>query len=133
RCVLPCVARRAARALYLLGGMGTEELRSAIEDPARQAGLLLEPGLVDLLVRDLEGQPGALPMMSHALRACWKRREGRTLTVAGYPPTGGIREAVARSAEAVYEQVDPDERALVRDLMLRLVVPGRGGCPSGGD
>ena len=67
--VHPGFARMAERGLYLLGGMGTEELRSAIEDPARQAGLLLEPGLVDLLVRDLEGQPGALPMMSHALRA----------------------------------------------------------------
>ena len=127
--VHPEFARMAERGLYLLGGMGTEELRSAIENPARQAGLLLEPGLVDLLVRDLEGQPGALPMMSHALRACWNRREGRTLTVAGYTATGGIREAVARSAEAIYEQVDPDERVLVRDLMLRLVVPGREGEP----
>ena len=127
--VHPNFARLAERGLYLLGGMGVEELRSAIEGPARQAGLLLEPGLVDLLVRDLEGEPGALPMMSHALRACWERREGRTLTVSGYAATGGIREAVARTAEAVYEQVGVEERVLVRDLMLRLVVPGREGEP----
>ncbi len=127
--VHPAFTRLVERGLYFLGGMGPEDLRAAIEGPARQAGLQLEPGLVDLLVRELEGQPGALPMMSHALRACWERREGRTLTVAGYAATGGIREAVARSAEAVYEQVGPAERVLVRDLMLRLVMPGREGEP----
>ena len=31
------------------------------------AGLRLEHGLVDLLIRDTEGQPGALPLLSHAL------------------------------------------------------------------
>ena len=30
-------------------------------------GLLVEPGLVDLLVREVEGEPGALPLLSHAL------------------------------------------------------------------
>ena len=127
--VHPEFARLAESGLYLLGGMDRDGLRSAIEDPARQAGLVLEPGLVDLVARDLEGQPGALPMMSHALRACWARREGRTLTVGGYNATGGIREAVARSAEEVYEQVGPAERLLMRDLMLRLVMPGPEGEP----
>ena len=53
-------------------------------------------GLVDLLVREVEGEPGALPLLSHALRQTWQRREGRTLTVDGYRAGGGIRGAVAR-------------------------------------
>ena len=96
----PGFARLVERGLYLLGPMGEDDLRAAIEGPARQAGLLLEPGLVDLLVREVEGEPGALPLLSHALRQTWERREGRTLTVAGYRATGGIRGAVAQSAEA---------------------------------
>ena len=92
-------ARLVERGLYLLGAMGEDDLRAAIEGPAHQAGLLLEPGLVDLLVREVEGEPGALPLLSHALRQTWERREGRTLTVAGYRATGGIRGAVAQSAE----------------------------------
>ena len=63
-------------------------------------GLRIEPGLVDLLLRDLEDEPGALPMLSHALVQTWERREGATLTVDGYRATGGIRGAVAQSAEA---------------------------------
>ena len=92
------------RGLFLLKSMDESDLRAAIEGPARQAGLLLEPGLVDLLVRDVEGEPGALPLLSHALRQSWQRREGRTLTVASYQASGGIRGAVAQSAEQVYEQ-----------------------------
>ena len=74
----PDFARLVERGLYLLGAMDDAELRAAIEGPARQAGLLLEPGLVDLLVREVEGEPGALPLLSHALRETWSAaRAGR--------------------------------------------------------
>ena len=116
-------ARLVERGLFLLSAMGAEQLRACIEGPAHQAGLLLEHGLVDLLVREVEGEPGALPLLSHALRETWAHREGRSLTVAGYQASGGIRGAVARSAEEVYERVEPEHRAIVRDLMLRLVTP----------
>ena len=109
--------------------MAEADLRAAIEGPAHQAGLLLEPGLVDLLVREVEGEPGALPLLSHALRQTWERREGRTLTVAGYQATGGIRGAISRTAEEVYERVPPDQRAELRDLLLRLVESSVDGEP----
>ena len=122
-------ARLIERGLFLIRPMGDADLRAAIEGPARQAGLLLEPGLVDLLIRDVEGEPGALPLLSHALRQTWERREGRTLTVAGYQASGGIRAAVAQSAEAVYEQASPEQRPILRDLLLRLVAPSPEGEP----
>ncbi len=92
----PGFARRMEQSLYLLKAMDEADLRAAIEAPARQAGLLLEAGLVDLLIRDVEGEPGALPLLSHALRETWLAREGRTLTVAGYQAAGGIRGAVSK-------------------------------------
>jgi WD40 repeat protein len=125
----PEVSRLIERGLYLLGAMVDDDLRAAIEGPARQAGLPIEPGLVDLLVREVEGEPGALPLLSHALRETWLRREGRTLTVAGYQATGGIRGAVSQSAEDVYQRVDPDQQAAIRDLLLRLVIPTEEGEP----
>jgi WD40 repeat protein/DNA-binding SARP family transcriptional activator len=122
-------ARLIEPGLYLLGALGDADLRAAIQGPADQAGLLLEPGLVELLVQDVRGEPGALPMLSHALRTTWERREGRTLTVDGYRATGGIRGAVAQSAEALYAQVPSEQRPLVRDLLLRLVAPSPDGEP----
>jgi WD40 repeat protein/DNA-binding SARP family transcriptional activator/energy-coupling factor transporter ATP-binding protein EcfA2 len=125
----PGFARLIEPGVYLLGVMDETDLRVAVEGPAHQAGLLLEPGLVELLVRETEGEPGALPLLSHALRTTWLRREGRTLTVDGYRDSGGIRGAVAQSAEALYGQVPSEQRQLVRDLFMRLVAPGSDGEP----
>ena len=120
----PVLARLVERGLYVLAAMTPDELRAAIEGPARQAGLIIEPGLVDLLVREVEHEPGALPLLSHALRETWLRREGRTLTVAGYQASGGIRGAVAQSAESLYGDLEPGPAQSLHDLLLRLVSPG---------
>ncbi|CUR54113.1 putative Transcriptional regulator, SARP family [metagenome] len=125
----PDVTRILEDGLYLLGPMGESDLRSAIEGPARGAGLRLEPGLVDLLVRDVEGEPAALPLLSHVLRETWARREGPTLTVDGYRATGGIRDAVSRTAESLYDTMDEDQRTHLRSVLMRLVVPSEDGDP----
>ncbi len=117
------------RGLHLLRPMSVDNLRAVIEGPARQAGLRLEPGLVELLVAEVEGQSGALPYLSHVLRQTWERREGTVLTLDGYRATGGIRDAVALSAERVYDAMSADQRTMLRDLMLRLVTPGPEGDP----
>jgi WD40 repeat protein/DNA-binding SARP family transcriptional activator len=123
----PDIARVLEDGLYLLGPMSETDLRAAIEGPARRAGLRLEPGLVDLLVREVEGEPAALPMLSHVLRETWDRREGPTLTVAGYRATGGIRHAVSQSAESLYDAMDTSQRSRLRSLLLRLVMPDEDG------
>jgi DNA-binding SARP family transcriptional activator/WD40 repeat protein len=125
----PAFARTVEHGLYLLGGMAEADLRVAIEQPARLASLVVEPGLVDLLVGEVADQPGALPLMSHALAETWQRREGRTLTVAGYTASGGIRGAVAQTAEQVYDRLPAEQRGVLRDLLLRLVTPGPDGEP----
>ena len=125
----PAFARLLERSLYLLGAMTEDGLRAAVEAPARQSGLLIEHGLVDVLVSEVAGTAGALPLMSHALLETWKRREANTLTVDGYTASGGIRGAVAKSAEAVYAGIGPEQRVVLRDLVLRLVSSGTQGEP----
>jgi DNA-binding SARP family transcriptional activator/WD40 repeat protein len=125
----PDIARVLEEGLYLLGPMSEPDLRSAIEGPARRAGLRLEPGLVDLLVGEVEGEPAALPLLSHVLRETWEHREGPTLTVNGYRTTGGIRNAVAQSAETLYDSMDHAQRQRLRSLLLRLVMPTEDGEP----
>jgi len=123
----PAIARLVEGGLHLLGPMTAPDLRRAVEGPARQSGLRLEAGLVDLLVREVEGEPAALPLLSHVLRQTWLVREGRTLTVAGYRSTGGVRAAVARSAETVFHDLDAADQELLRQLMTRLVTTGEEG------
>ena len=73
-----------------IGPMDEDELRRAIEEPARHGHWQLEPGLVDLLLHDAGAghEPGALPLLSHALLETWQRRRGRTLTLSGYTSSG---------------------------------------------
>src|SRR5262249_5423873 len=86
-----------ARHQEYIGPMSPDELRRAIEEPARRGQWELEPGLVDLLLHDVGDEPGALPLLSHALLETWQRRRGRTLTVSGYLAAGGVRGAIAET------------------------------------
>ncbi|WP_051760755.1 helix-turn-helix domain-containing protein [Herbidospora cretacea] len=104
-----------------VGPMNEAELRLAIQEPARKARIELEDGLVELLLRDGRGEPGALPQLSHALYATWSRSRGRRLTIRDYHDAGGIDGAVAASAAKVYEELEPAQRELARRLFLDLV------------
>ena len=125
----PAFARSVEQGMYLLGALEEPDLRAAIEGPARAGGFMLEAGLVDVLIAEVADQPGALPLLSHALSETWVRREGRTLTLDGYRETGGVRSAVAQSAESVYARFGVPEQVVFRDLLMRLVGPGSTGEP----
>ncbi|MFJ8537120.1 hypothetical protein [Streptomyces sp. NPDC093591] len=110
----------------LLGPMTADELREAVTKPAQAAGLLVERELTARVVEEVVDQPGGLPMLSHALLETWRRRKGRVLTLAAYQAAGGVRGAIAATAEEVYEQLTEDQARTARHLLLRLVEPGRG-------
>jgi WD40 repeat protein/class 3 adenylate cyclase len=123
----PRLAARLVEHQALVGPMSEEELRRAVERPAEQAGLVLEPGLVEGVLRDVVGQPGALPLLSHCLLETWKRRSGRMLTLIGYLQAGGVQGAVAHTAETVYrERFTPEQQVLARNIFLRLTELGEG-------
>ncbi|MFD0522896.1 WD40 repeat domain-containing protein [Paractinoplanes durhamensis] len=108
----------------VVGPLGGEDLRRAIREPATEAGLAIEPGLEELLLTDLgapDYPPGALPLLGHALRATWERREGATMTVNGYRRTGSIRRAVAETAERIYLDLNDAARTAMRAALLSLV------------
>jgi class 3 adenylate cyclase/energy-coupling factor transporter ATP-binding protein EcfA2 len=111
----------------LVGPMSEEELRRAIERPAEHAGLVLEPGVAEGILRDVVGQPGALPLLSHSLLETWKRRSGRMLTLIGYLQSGGVQGAIAQTAETVYHDAfSPEQQALARNVFMRLTELGEG-------
>ncbi len=66
----------------------------------------MERALTARIIEEVVDQPGALPMLSHALLETWRRRRGRTLTLAAYEEAGGVRGAIAATAEQVYGGLD---------------------------
>ncbi|WP_239134475.1 nSTAND1 domain-containing NTPase [Rugosimonospora africana] len=113
-------------AQLLVGPMSTEELRRAVSQPATDAGCTIEGALVARVVADATGQAGVLPLVSHALRETWSRRRGNTLTLVGYEASGGMRHALARTAESVYTGLTAEQQRLARGVFLRLVALGEG-------
>jgi WD40 repeat protein/DNA-binding SARP family transcriptional activator len=122
----PELARLVEAGTVLLSPMQPEELVAAVAGPARVTGLRLEPGLADVIVRDVAGAPGGLPLLSHALFETWKRRRGRVLTLSGYHDTGGVQGAIAATAETVFGRLDPPQQALARNVFVRLTELGDG-------
>ncbi|ODU01943.1 MAG: hypothetical protein ABS81_19240 [Pseudonocardia sp. SCN 72-86] len=107
-----------------VGPMSDDELRAVITAPARDVGVEVEPGLVELLVAELragdELPVASLPLLSHALASTWEHGGGR-MTVAAYRDAGGLREAVADTAERVWSGLPDDLHDLTRKVLLRLV------------
>jgi hypothetical protein len=110
----------------LVGPMTEDELRWAIDRPTQLVGCELEPGLVDLLLQDVGRQPGALPLLQHALLELWNKREGRRLTVKAYQEIGQLEGALQRRADATLKAFSQDEQELYRRTFLRLTQPGEG-------
>ncbi len=115
----PLLRAAVAAEQEYIGQMTTDELRRAIEEPARRGGWEFEPGLVDILLSDIgadgmgQPEPGALPLLSHALLATWERRRGRTFTLYGYHASGGVRGAIAETAESVFtDQLNHSQQKL---------------------
>ncbi|AZK93108.1 MULTISPECIES: nSTAND1 domain-containing NTPase [Streptomyces] len=109
-----------------LGPMNPAELRQAVVGPARAAGLIVERELTARIVEETTAEPGGLPLMSHALLEVWRRRRGRTLTLAAYEAIGGIHGAVADTAEHTYSRLAPAQAQHARRILLRLITPGQG-------
>jgi WD40 repeat protein len=104
-----------------LGPMSHEELRSAIEQPANKMQVQLEKGLTNELISEMEGQTGHLPLLEFALMQLWSKQKHGWLTHKGYEEIGGVEEALANHAEAVYAQLSEADRERAQQVFMQLV------------
>jgi len=109
-----------------LGPMKREELRLAIEEPARKVGLTFEAGLVDLILEQVGDEPGHLPLVEFVLRRLWEDRQGGQLHHAAYKAMGELQGAIARKAESLFSKLSHEDQRKVQQIFLRLVRPGEG-------
>ena len=108
-----------------IGAMSREELFRVIVLPAARAGWQIQEGLVEQMLDDVGDEPGALPLLSHALLETWQRRRGRTMTLSGYREAGGVHGAIAKTAETVFRRrLSPEQQAIARMIFVRLTELG---------
>lgn len=99
----------------------SEGLASAIAQPALDAGIGLEPGLVPRVLDDVHREPGGLPLLQYAMTELFDSRDGDVLTIEEYERIGGVGGAVAKRAEEIYAGLASEGRSFARQLFLRLV------------
>jgi WD40 repeat protein len=104
----------------LIAPMDAGELRKAMEMQAAQVGLRFEAGLSNTILDDVQGEPGAMPLLQHALLEMWKRRHGRWLRAQEYEAIGGVKMAIAQTAEDVYNSLSIPEQDQVKNIFIRL-------------
>ncbi len=77
---------------FVLGPPGPAALVDMIRRPAELAGLVLEEGLVDGILRDAAGEPGeALPLVAFCLEELYRRKTpGRHITLQAYHRYGRV-------------------------------------------
>jgi hypothetical protein len=114
------------RGQFRVTPLSASELREAIERPATLVGLKFEEGLVDLLVKEILGEPAGLPLLQFTLLKLWQMRERNRVTLDAYRRLGGGRLALARSADDFYASLIPEEQVTARRILLRMVRPGEG-------
>lgn len=116
------------------------QLQTTIVEPARRAGIIVEPTLVSALLEAVDKQPGALPLLQYTLTEMVNTliMDGqqsnqpveRRLTLATYEAMGGIAGALVQRADSIYNQLEPEAQDLTRLLFLSIVTVSENGPPT---
>ena len=119
--------------LHLVTDMHPDELRQAIEQPAAKHGVVFEEGLVEQIIKELEGQKGYLPLLQYTLDLLWKNEcetigadgrpqiEDRTLNKKSYAALEGVRGALQKHINQIYQNLNQDEQLATKQIFVKLV------------
>jgi len=118
------------RQFIQIGAMQPDELVSAIAQPALRVGLRIDSDLIAQIITDMQGEPGALPLMQFTLKDLFDSQETKggviALTLADYLQRGGIHKALERHADNAFSKLSVSEQELARTIFTGLIEIGRG-------
>ena len=103
-----------------LAALSGDKLREAIVRAAHECGAIVEKGLVARIMDQVDGQPGSLPLLQHALYELWTERRGPWLTNDAFESTGGVVRALSKRC-LLYTSDAADARSSV-DLGGRRII-----------
>jgi WD40 repeat protein/transcriptional regulator with XRE-family HTH domain len=133
--VLNCATYPKLNALFnqqsvQIGAMEPHELVSAIAQPALRVGLRIDPDLVAQIINDMQGEPGALPLMQFALKDLFDSQQAMggmiDLNLKDYLEQGGIHKSLERHADGSFAKLSEGEQQLARSIFSGLIEIGLG-------
>ncbi|MBD2301214.1 WD40 repeat domain-containing protein [Nostoc sp. FACHB-190] len=111
----------------IIAEMQQDELRLAIEQPAAHHGVVFETGLVEEIIKDVQGQAGYLPLLQYTLNLLWETEvktgsiNDRTLNLNTYRMLGGVRGALQEHIDKIYGAFSQPEQLATQKIFLKLV------------
>jgi len=106
----------------MVPAMTEAELELAITQPAKQAGVMLEPGFVGELISQTKSRAGALPLLQFALQQVWEGIQQGDNPSAKLDELGGVGGALANVAAALYASLRTDaEKETVKCAFVGMV------------
>lgn len=115
----------------LITDLGDDELRLAIEQPAARHGVIFEPGLAGEIIQGLKGRNEtgeteriSLPLLQYTLKLLWESSgnlSDRILRTSTYRQIGGVRGALQRRVDEIYNGFSLDEQQVAKHIFLQLV------------
>ncbi|MBE9156572.1 WD40 repeat domain-containing protein [Nodosilinea sp. LEGE 06152] len=115
----------------LITDLGDDELRLAIEQPAARHGVVFEPDLVAEIIQGLKGRNAtgeaeriSLPLLQYTLKLLWESSGDlgdRILRTSTYRQIGGVRGALQRRVDEIYNGFSVDEQQVAKHIFLQLV------------
>ncbi len=119
--------------IHLVTDMHPDELRQAIEQPAAKHGVVFEEGLVKQIIAEVKGQKGYLPLLQYTLDLLWQiecstvgadgrlKIENRTLNKTSYVALEGVRGALQKRVNEIYNHLNQEEQSATKQIFAKLV------------
>ncbi len=114
------LANKIQEHLVTVMPMNRQELEEAITKPAQRVDLEVERELVTQMIADVEGSPGILPLMQYTLTELWERKRENRLMISHYTQLGGVKQALEKQANKVYESFSLEEQQIAKWIFLSL-------------
>lgn len=121
---LPELGQKIIQGIEVFTTPAFDDLVRILVEPARRAGYHFEDAQLPVeMAREVEGRPGALPLLAFTASRLWELRdtEQRQLTCSAFLSLGGVGGALAGHAEAVFSQMSQREQKIVQEAFRRLV------------
>ena len=102
---------------YLVPNLSRAERRAAIERPALASGKTVRPEVTQRLLNEIGEDPDQLPVLQHVLMRMWQHAgDNKEITLRDYTETGGVKEAISRHANQLYDKLSSEEQAVATRL-----------------
>lgn len=106
--------------------LSPDEIERAILEPARRVGVMIDHGLTAAIVNEVKEQPSSLPLLQYTLSEMFEKRDGSIISPEVYKELGGVRGALTKRSDEIYNKLSENEREAMRQLFLRLITLGEG-------